>query len=69
MKGWESLTDTQQRVAMLVAEGLTNVEIGQRLMTSRHTVDFHLRQVYDKLDLSSRVALARLLVEREFERE
>ena len=69
VKGWEGLTDTQRRVAMLVEEGLTNAEIGQRLITSRHTVDFHLRQIYNKLEVHSRAALARLVVERDFERE
>jgi DNA-binding CsgD family transcriptional regulator/tetratricopeptide (TPR) repeat protein len=63
--GWESLTPTEQRVADLVIEGLTNREIADRLHVSRHTVDFHLRQVYRKLDVHSRVALAHLATRRD----
>ncbi len=58
--GWESLTDTERRVADLVAEGLTNREVAQRMFLSPHTVDFHLRHVFQKLGIRSRVELARL---------
>jgi DNA-binding CsgD family transcriptional regulator len=61
--GWESLTETEHRVATTVAEGLTNSQTGARLLQSRHTVDFHLRQIYRKLDISSRVQLTRLVLE------
>jgi DNA-binding CsgD family transcriptional regulator len=60
---WGSLTDTERRVADLVAEGLTNREIGQRMFLSRHTIDFHLRHIYQKLHINSRVQLARLVIE------
>jgi DNA-binding CsgD family transcriptional regulator len=60
---WGSLTDTERRVAELVAEGLTNREVGERMYISRHTVDFHLRSVYLKLHINSRVQLARLVFE------
>jgi FixJ family two-component response regulator len=43
--GWASLTDDQLAVARLVSEGLTNAEIADEASRSRHTVDFHLRQV------------------------
>jgi DNA-binding CsgD family transcriptional regulator len=62
--GWESLRESELGVAQLVAEGLTNREIDARLFVSRHTVDFHLRQIFRKLDISSRVELTRLVVER-----
>ncbi|MCU1461086.1 MAG: Transcriptional regulator [Acidimicrobiales bacterium] len=62
--GWTSLTDRERRIAALVAEGLTNVEVGERLFLSRHTVDFHLRQVFRKLDIHSRAVLARLAADR-----
>jgi DNA-binding CsgD family transcriptional regulator len=58
--GWGSLTDTERTVIALVGEGLTNREAGQRLFMSRHTVDFHLRSIYRKLDIRSRMHLARL---------
>lgn len=63
--GWESLTDTELRVAAIVAEGLTNVQVAERLFVSRHTVDFHLRQIFRKLAVRSRTELARALVEQE----
>jgi DNA-binding CsgD family transcriptional regulator len=62
--GWGSLTETEQRVASLVAEGLTNVKVADRMFLSRHTVDFHLRQVFRKLQVGSRVELTRIALER-----
>jgi DNA-binding CsgD family transcriptional regulator len=44
---------------------LTNAEVGDRLHLSRHTIDFHLRQIFRKLDVRSLVELTRLVVERE----
>src|SRR5689334_10500592 len=58
--GWADLTDTQRMVAELVTDGLTNRGAGARLFLSPHTVDFHLRQIYRKLGIRSRVELARL---------
>jgi DNA-binding CsgD family transcriptional regulator len=60
--GWESLRESEHRVAELVAVGLTNREIGASLFLSRHTIDSHLRQIFRKLDISSRVELTRLVV-------
>jgi ATP/maltotriose-dependent transcriptional regulator MalT len=62
--GWESLTDTEGRVVELVATGLTNREVGGQMFLSRHTVDFHLRQAFRKLNVQSRVQLTRLVLER-----
>jgi DNA-binding CsgD family transcriptional regulator len=56
--GWESLTRTEHDVVRLVAQGLTNAEIGVRLFISRRTVETHLSHVFRKLGLSSRVELA-----------
>jgi DNA-binding CsgD family transcriptional regulator len=61
--GWASLRDSELGVAELVAQGLTNREIGARLFLSRHTVDAHLRQIFRKLGICSRVELTRLVVE------
>ncbi len=58
--GWASLTDIEQATARLVAEGLTNQRIAGQLFISTHTVAFHLRQMFRKLDIRSRVDLARI---------
>jgi predicted ATPase/DNA-binding CsgD family transcriptional regulator len=58
--GWASLTPTELDVVRLVAEGLTNPEIGSRLFISRATVKTHLSHVYAKLDVSNRTELAAL---------
>jgi DNA-binding CsgD family transcriptional regulator len=61
--GWASLTETDLRIADLVAEGLTNREVAETIFVSRHTVDTHLRHIFRKLNIGSRVQLARLVVE------
>lgn len=61
--GWGSLTGAEQRISGLVAEGLTNQRIADQLFVSVHTVAFHLRQVFRKLDVRSRVELARQVLE------
>jgi DNA-binding CsgD family transcriptional regulator len=63
--GWASLTATELSVAELVAEGMTNRQVAAKLYLSHHTVGFHMRQVFRKLEISSRVELTRLVVERQ----
>ena len=63
LAGWSELTDSERTVAELVGQGLSNREAGRRLFVSRHTVDYHLRRVYRKLGIKSRVELARVLGE------
>ena len=58
--GWASLTETEWRVADLVAQGLSNREVAGKVFLSTHTVAFHLRHIYWKLNVGSRVQLARL---------
>ena len=60
--GWESLTPAELEVAKLIAEGLTNPEIAERLFISRQTVKSHLAHIFSKLNLSSRSELAALVV-------
>jgi len=55
------LTPGEQRVAELVAGGLSNKEVAVRLYLSAATVDTHLRGVYAKLGIRSRTQLARRL--------
>jgi DNA-binding CsgD family transcriptional regulator len=58
--GWASMTDSELAVARLVAEGFTNREVAERLFVSHHTVSAHLRHVFAKLDVNSRVELTRV---------
>jgi DNA-binding NarL/FixJ family response regulator len=53
-----SLTPTEQRVAELVASGLSNKEIAARLFVSVYTVEAHLSNMYAKLGIRSRTQLA-----------
>jgi sigma-54 dependent transcriptional regulator, acetoin dehydrogenase operon transcriptional activator AcoR len=62
--GWESLTETERSVAGLVTEGRTNREVAASLFLSHHTVGYHLRHIFGKLGIDSRVELTRLMVER-----
>jgi DNA-binding CsgD family transcriptional regulator len=52
------LTDRELEVALLVAEGLSNGEVAQRLFVSPRTVEVHLRKVFAKLAVRSRVELS-----------
>ncbi|WP_232327032.1 helix-turn-helix transcriptional regulator [Herbidospora yilanensis] len=58
---WSRLTDSERTVAEHVARGLTNRETAALLFISPHTVDYHLRQVFRKFQVRSRVELARLM--------
>jgi DNA-binding CsgD family transcriptional regulator len=62
--GWASLTDTEHRIVGLVAQGLSNRQVAGQMFLSTHTVAFHLRHIFWKLDVSSRVQLTRLAAER-----
>ncbi len=56
--GWGSLTPTELQVVELVATGLTNPQVADRLFMSRATVKTHLVHVYDKLGIATRAELA-----------
>ena len=58
--GWAALTQAELAAARLVADGLTNREVAESLFVSPRTVNSHLRQVFTKLGVNSRVDLARL---------
>jgi DNA-binding CsgD family transcriptional regulator len=58
--GWAALTESELAVAQLVADGLTNREVAERLYISPHTVSGHLRHAFEKLGINSRVVLTRL---------
>ena len=59
--GWDSLTPTERQVAQLVAEGLSNPGIADRLFISRATVKTHLTHVFTKLDITNRAQLTALV--------
>ena len=62
--GWEALTDTEMRVAALVAEGLSNPEVAERMFLSRRTVGTHVSHILTKLGVRSRSEIAALAARR-----
>jgi DNA-binding CsgD family transcriptional regulator len=61
----DQLTPQELQVARFVSQGLSNREVGAQLFLSPRTVDFHLRNVFAKLGISSRTELAALRLETE----
>ena len=59
--GDTTLTSREQEIGDLVARGLTNREIAERLYLSPRTVEVHLSRIFTKLDVSNRSALAHAL--------
>ncbi|WP_306214300.1 helix-turn-helix transcriptional regulator [Actinoplanes sp. RD1] len=59
--GWAGLTESETRVARLVAAGHTNRQIAEELFLSPHTVSTHLRHAFVKLGVRSRTELARIV--------
>jgi DNA-binding CsgD family transcriptional regulator/tetratricopeptide (TPR) repeat protein len=59
--GQLSMRETE--IAQLVAEGLSNPEIAERLFISRRTVTTHLQHIYSRLGVTSRTGLTRYVVE------
>jgi DNA-binding NarL/FixJ family response regulator len=60
----EGLTVREVEVLRLVADGLTDAQVAERLVVSLRTVHAHLRSIYRKLDVRSRSAATRFAVER-----
>ena len=56
----EALTPQELQIALQVAEGKSNKEVGAALFLSHKTVEFHLSRIYRKLDIHSRAELIRL---------
>jgi DNA-binding CsgD family transcriptional regulator len=59
--GWPSLTESERRVAALIGAGRTNRSAAAELGVSVNTVGTHLRAVFAKLGIRSRVQLANVL--------
>ena len=58
-----ALTAREREIALLVAGGRTNREIAEQLVLSTRTIEAHLRTIYAKLGLRSRVELTRAMAE------
>jgi DNA-binding CsgD family transcriptional regulator len=59
--GFNSLTATEAAVARLAAAGNTDKQIAEKLYISPHTAHTHLRHIFEKLGVNSRVHLSRLV--------
>jgi DNA-binding CsgD family transcriptional regulator len=57
--GWDSLTATEIKIAAFVEEGLSNPEIAAKLLLSRRTVATHVSHILKKLNVNSRIDIAR----------
>jgi DNA-binding CsgD family transcriptional regulator len=57
--GWSALTEAELSVVRTIAAGMTNREAAEHLFLSPHTINAHLRNVFAKLSINSRVELAR----------
>ena len=55
------LTAHELQVALLVSQGMTNREVAAALFLSPKTIEYHLSQIYRKLDVRGRSQLARLM--------
>ena len=62
--GWASLTPTEREVVGLIAEGLRNADIAQRLFVSPSTVKTHLAHIFIKLGVTTRAGLAAVATRR-----
>jgi DNA-binding CsgD family transcriptional regulator len=54
LSGWGDLTEREREVVSLLAEGLTNAQIAERLTVSLATAKFHVGGVLSKLGVSNR---------------
>ena len=54
-----ALTQREREVMLLVADGLSNKDVGRRLNVSEGTVKVHLHSIYQKVDVNNRTALAK----------
>src|SRR5271154_4009911 len=66
--GWEALTPSEIAVVEAITSGMTNREAAAHLFLSPHTVSTHMRHVFQKLQINSRVELARIAADHSGER-
>jgi DNA-binding CsgD family transcriptional regulator len=60
-----NMSRVQLEIAQLTSQGKTNRQIARQLFISPHTVDTHLRRIFKKLDINSRVELVRIFLTQE----
>lgn len=65
VREWDLLSEPERDIARLVGAGLTNRQVAKQLFLSPHTVNYHLRGIFRKLGINSRVELARLAHEQQ----
>ena len=61
--GYGELTRREVEVLTLIAEGLTDAQVAERLVLSTRTVQAHVRSIYSKLDITTRSAATRFAIE------
>lgn len=54
------MTPTEVKVLSLIAQGHSSKEAAEKLVVSKRTVDFHLANIYDKLQVNNRVQALRM---------
>jgi DNA-binding NarL/FixJ family response regulator len=59
----DGLTAREVEVLRVVAQGLANEQVAERLVISPRTVDTHLTSIYSKIGVTSRVAATRYAIE------
>jgi DNA-binding CsgD family transcriptional regulator len=63
-QGWDALTRMERQVALLIADGHSNRSAADELFLSPSTISTHLRAVFRKLDVHSRVQLAHVVLQK-----
>jgi len=58
----DGLTETERRIAALVAQGQTNREVASAMFVTENTVQSHVRHIFQKLGVRSRTELAAQLL-------
>lgn len=53
------LTPTEVKVLSLISEGMTSKDAAMKLIVSKRTIDFHMKNIFNKLDVRNRVSAIR----------
>lgn len=57
---WDALSSKEREIAELVAKGLSNKQVAERIFVSENTVKYHLKHIFQKIDVRGRVELAQI---------